>query len=94
MAEGALISSVTSPSGPSGHLPLQGEDLGRATSASRAIAQSLWRGRGASGPRPDVFVLSTVSTKLERPARSFVLRPGRAGLFRPVPLPHAVRPVS
>ncbi|PVM81131.1 hypothetical protein DDF67_25210, partial [Caulobacter endophyticus] len=44
VAEGALTSSVTSPSGPSGHLPLQGEDLWvRARALTRQAAELMER---------------------------------------------------
>ncbi|PVM91812.1 hypothetical protein DDF67_06110 [Caulobacter endophyticus] len=45
--DGALTSSGTSPSGPLGHLPLQGEDLWvRARALTRLAAELMERARG------------------------------------------------
>ncbi|PLR23836.1 hypothetical protein SGCZBJ_14695 [Caulobacter zeae] len=70
---------------------LRGQTRGLAL--TRKTTEGMERARGVRTASGAVFEC-TVSTKPGRPARSFDLRPGRAGLFRPSPPSASAFPVT
>ena len=65
----------------------------RLSRLTRRTAELMERARGVRAS-PGCVSFKYRFDEAERPARSFVSRPGRAGIFRLSPLPHARRPVS